>query len=121
MPDLPTPPLLEIAQRLAIAGLIGLAVGTEREWSSPETPAERRFAGIRTFFLIALLGGVAGILVTVGALPLAVILLAAGSLFIVTAYAFAIRRPDQRLDGTTEMAALVVLALAALAGLGYLA
>jgi uncharacterized membrane protein (DUF4010 family) len=121
MPDFPTPPLLEIAQRLAIAGLIGLAVGTEREWSSPEAPTERRFAGIRTFFLIALLGGVAGILVAVGALPVAVILLASGSLFIVTAYAFAIRRPEQRLDGTTEMAALVVLALAALAGLGYLA
>ena len=121
MPDSLPPPLLEIAQRLAIAGLLALAVGTEREWSSTVAAAKRRFAGIRTFFLIGLLGGTSGVLMSAG-LPLpATVLLAAGAAFVVGAYLMAARRPEQGLDGTTEMAALVVLGLAFLAGLGYLA
>ena len=52
----------EIAARLAVAAVAGLAVGVEREWSGHATGPEARFAGVRTFFLLGLLGGLAGVL-----------------------------------------------------------
>jgi uncharacterized membrane protein YhiD involved in acid resistance len=51
---------LEIAGQLALAGLTGLAVGIEREWSGYATGPAARFAGARTFLLLGLLGGLAG-------------------------------------------------------------
>ena len=52
----------DIATRLAIAALVGLAAGLEREWSGHASGPDARFAGLRTFCLLGLLGGVAGIL-----------------------------------------------------------
>ena len=46
--------------RLAVAGLIGLTIGVEREWSGHASGARARFAGARTFFLLGLVGGIAG-------------------------------------------------------------
>ena len=111
---------LEIALRLAVAALAGLAVGIEREWSGHASGPGARFAGVRTFFLLGLLGGLAGVL---GAevrfeITLAV-LLTAGAL-VVAAYLTASRRDAEAVDGTTETAALVVLALGTAAGLGWL-
>lgn len=117
MPALSTTATL-LALNLGIAGLIGLAVGIEREWSSSTAPTERRFAGIRTFLLIGFLGGLAGLLTLDGYIALAAVLLAGAAAYIVAAYIFAVRRPDHRLDGTTEAAALLVLGLGLLAGLG---
>ena len=57
---------LEGVTRLAIAGLIGLGVGVEREWSGRTTGPDARFAGIRTFLLIGLLGGGVGVLAAQG-------------------------------------------------------
>lgn len=113
-------PLL-MAERLAIATLIGLLVGTEREWSGPRTGPERRFAGLRTFLLFGMLGGISGLFIAGGALLPGTVLLAAGAAFNVVAYALSARSPEQPLAGTTEAAALVVLALGTLAGLGHLA
>ncbi len=112
---------LEAARRLAIAGLVGLAVGTERERSGHVLGSLKRFAGLRTFLLIGLLGGVAGVLAQGGLLVMSAMLLAAGGAFAVAAYVMATRRAEAPLDGTTEEAALVVLALGTLAGLGQLA
>jgi uncharacterized membrane protein (DUF4010 family) len=111
---------LEIAARLAVAALAGLAVGIEREWSGHASGPAARFAGVRTFFLLGLLGGLAGVLgaeVRFEILP--VILLTAGAL-VVAAYLAAARRGPEAVDGTTETAALVVLALGTAAGLGWL-
>ena len=77
--------LLALAQRIGVAGLVGLAVGVEREWSSPIRKEERRFAGIRTFLLLGLLGGVAGTLLVNGYLAVAAVLLAAAAAFVVSA------------------------------------
>jgi uncharacterized membrane protein (DUF4010 family) len=109
-----------VAERLAIAALVGLAAGIEREWSGPTSGPARRFAGLRTFFMFGLLGGISGILLASDQPGSAAALLAGGAGFIVAAYVMAVRRPEQPLDGTTEGAALVVLGLGALAGLGYL-
>lgn len=126
--DLPLPPgaasyeaELETAARLAIAGLVGLAVGIEREWSGHASGPQARFGGLRTFLLLGLLGGGAGLLTAWGYAPAGVVLLVGGALFVVAAYVMTVRRPDRELDATTEGAALVVLMLGALAGVGQLA
>lgn len=111
---------LVVAQRLAIAALVGLAVGIEREWSGPASGPGRRFAGLRTFLMFGLLGGIAGILLALDQRLSAAVLLAGGVAFVVAAFVTTSRREGQRLEGTTEGAALVVLALGSLAGIGYL-
>ncbi len=110
---------LEVARNLSVAALAGLAVGIEREWSGHASGPAARFAGARTFFLIGLLGGLAGWLTTGGLAALAALLLAGGIALTVAAYAMAARRSPADIEGTTEVAALVVLALGAVAGLGF--
>jgi uncharacterized membrane protein (DUF4010 family) len=100
-----------------IAGLGGAAVGLEREWSGHATGPEAHFAGIRTFTLLGGLAGVAGWLWTQNFQPAAMVLLAGATALVVAAYIAASRR---HVDGTTEVAALVVLAGGLLAGTGYL-
>ncbi len=108
-----------LAANLGIAAVIGLAVGLERERTGHTEGPDARFAGIRTFFLLGLLGGISGHLVAEGSAVAAVALLAAGGVLAVVAYALAVRRPGATTDGTTETSALVVLALGALAGTGH--
>ncbi|HEY3011672.1 MAG TPA: DUF4010 domain-containing protein [Gemmatimonadales bacterium] len=110
---------LTVATGLAVAGLAGLAVGIEREWSGHATGPAARFAGVRTFLLLGLLGGLAGWLIDGGLLLPGALLLASGSLLTVAAYVMAARRGGAAIDGTTEVAALVVLALGAIASLGF--
>jgi len=113
------PPGLEAATSLAVAGLVGLAVGIEREWSGHATGPGARFAGVRTFLLLGILGGMAGLLTRHGEPAVAIVLLAAGAALTVAAYVAVARRDvPEAADGTTEAAALVVLALGASAGLG---
>jgi uncharacterized membrane protein (DUF4010 family) len=109
---------LEMALRLALAGLTGLAVGIEREWSGHASGPRARFAGVRTFLLLGLLGGMAGVLAAGGWMVLGSILLAGATLLAALAYAIAAYQTGDR-DGTTEAAALLVLATGALCGLRY--
>ncbi len=111
---------LEIAARLAIASLAGMAVGVEREWSGHATGPQARFAGIRTFFLLGGTGGVAGWLLDNGESAVAATLLLIAGALVVAAYLMAARRSAEAIDGTTEVAAVLVLGLGAIAGLGYL-
>ena len=112
---------LQTAVSLAVAGLIGLAVGIEREWSGHATGPGARFAGVRTFFLLGLLGGVGGLLLRDGLTGAAIVLLASGAGLTIAAYVSAVHLGEgEAIDGTTEAAALLVLALAALAGMGQL-
>jgi len=112
---------LTLATNLAVAALAGLAVGIEREWSGHTTGPDARFAGTRTFAMLGGLGGMAGHLLTLGFLAVATTLLAVAGALVVAAYVIAVRRPGATTDGTTEAAALVVLALGTMAGLGELA
>ena len=110
---------LQVALNLFVAALVGLAVGSEREWSGHTTGPDGRFAGIRTFALIAGLGGISGWLFR-EQLPLAAsLLLGIALIFPVAAYIMAMRRPDTSNDATTEVAALVVVGLGLIAGLGF--
>lgn len=121
MPSLIFPDSLDTAVRLAVAGLVGLAVGIEREHSGHAIGPERDFAGTRTFLLIGLLGGLGGLFVAFDAALAGTALVAAGALLVVGAYVVTARRGTaDAVDGTTEVAALVVLALGVFAGGGAL-
>jgi hypothetical protein len=48
---------LQVATRLGVAALGGLAVGIEREWSARARARPARFAGVRTFLPVGLLVG----------------------------------------------------------------
>ncbi|HUL75456.1 MAG TPA: MgtC/SapB family protein [Vicinamibacterales bacterium] len=100
---------------LTVAVLGGLGIGIEREWSGHAAGARAHFAGVRTFTLLALASGLAGWLWSAGAQGPALILLAGMGALIVAAY-FAASRRD--VDGTTEVAAFVVMAAGVLAGSG---
>ncbi len=115
------PETLDTAARLAVAALVGLAVGIERQRSGHADGPDQDFAGPRTFLLIGLLGGLGGLFVTHDAELAGAALVAAGGLLAVGAYVMTARRGTERaIDGTTEVAALIVLALGVLAGGGAL-
>ncbi|MBI5600000.1 MAG: DUF4010 domain-containing protein [Gemmatimonadetes bacterium] len=115
------PETLDTAARLAVAALVGLAVGIERQRSGHTVGPDQDFAGPRTFLLIGLLGGLGGIFITHDAELVGSALVAAGALLAVGAYVMTARgKSEHAIDGTTEAAALVVLALGLLAGSGAL-
>jgi uncharacterized membrane protein (DUF4010 family) len=109
---------LESARNVGVAVLAGLAVGIEREWSGHASGPSARFAGARTFLLLGLIGGVGGWLATRGFPGFGMVLLGGGSALAVAAYVMAARRSPEDVEGTTEVAALTVIALGAVAGLG---
>ena len=107
---------LTAAFRLAIAALIGLGVGLERQWSGHAAGPDARFAGLRTFLMLGLLGGVAGLAARDGHELLAAALAGAGAALSIVAYVMFVRQPGADRDGTTETAAILVVALGVLAG-----
>jgi uncharacterized membrane protein (DUF4010 family) len=107
-------PQLQAAIGICIATLGGLAVGLEREWSGHASGPHARFAGIRTFTLLGLLGGVSGWMWSMGQQLLPGLLVAGAVGLTVAAYSVASRHD---IEGTTEVAALVVLAAALAAGM----
>src|SRR5688572_8781130 len=107
---------LDAALRLAIAAVIGLAVGLERQWSGHAAGPDARFAGLRTFLMLGLLGGVAGLAARDGHEILAAVIAAGGAGLSIAAYVTFVRQPGADRDGTTETAAIVVVALGVLAG-----
>ena len=75
-----------------------------------------RFGGVRTFSLLGLVSGLSGWLWTAGLEGPALVLLAGIGALVVVAYVAASRHD---IDGTTEVAAFVVLASGVLAGAGF--
>ncbi len=103
--------------RLAVALGIGLIVGLERGWKTRDQHAGQRLAGLRTFALAGLSGGILAAV----SLPDRFIVLAAGTLvvgaLIVGGYWISVR--EQRDFGmTTELAMLTTFGLGAVAVLG---
>lgn len=101
--------------RVLVAALGGAAVGLERQWSGHTEGPHPHFAGIRTFTLLGGLAGLSGWLWTTGATWLAAMLLAGAVAVVVAGY---VRASRVDVDGTTEVAALIVLGAGVLAGLG---
>jgi uncharacterized membrane protein (DUF4010 family) len=110
-------PELQTVVRILIAALGGAAVGVERERSGHASGPGAHFAGVRTFTLLGGLAGTVGWLWMANLHLLAAVLLAGGTGLVVTAYAASSRH---NIDGTTEVAALIVLAAGVLAGTSHL-
>ena len=100
---------------LLVATLGGTAIGLERQWSGHAEGPTARFAGLRTFTLLGTVAGVSGWLWNEGLTAPAAILLGGAVAIVAAGYAAASRHD---VDGTTEVAALVVLAAGLLAGAG---
>ena len=112
-------PDLSLAFDLLVAALVGLAVGVEREWSGHSAGPDGRFAGARTFALLGTIGGFAGWFVRLDYPVLAAVVAGGGVLLPIVAYWATMRRPGTTTDGTTEVAAVLVVALGLTAGLGF--
>ncbi len=107
----------ELLTRLGLALAIGLLIGLERGWREREQAEGERAAGLRTFALIGLLGGISGALETVaGPLPFAAIFIA----FAAGITLFKWRESERQgvFGATTLVAAFLTFALGALAMLG---
>lgn len=116
--------IAQLLSRLAVALGIGLLIGLERGWKTREVEPGRRAAGIRTFALIGLLGGILAALAQATGSPWgAGLVLGLG--FAVFAAVFAVLERDaDRAAGsysaTTTIAALLTFALGAYALVGDL-
>lgn len=114
-PTLPAVDAAVIGQAAALA--VGLVVGLERGWREREMAEGSRVAGLRTFALIGLLGGVAALLRgPFGAWPLAAGLISLGWLATVSYSAWV--RSSSQLSATTTVAMLLTFLLGALAASG---
>lgn len=105
------------APGLVAALAVGLVIGLERGWHDRELPEGGRVAGLRTFALTGLLGGVLGHLQPVfGAWPLLGALLGL-SLLMTVSYARNAKL-TRNLSATTQVAMLLTLAMGAFAAHG---
>ncbi|WBY01320.1 DUF4010 domain-containing protein [Ramlibacter tataouinensis] len=109
--------LIPTLQSIGGALATGLLVGLQRGWQARERPEGGRVAGLRTFTLIGLLGGLLGWGWPGSPWPIAAGLLATGALFAIS------WRPAADAAGTlsitSAIAGLVTFVLGAIAGQGY--
>jgi uncharacterized membrane protein (DUF4010 family) len=109
----------ELLQRLTAALAIGALIGIERGWKQRSDEPGSRAAGLRTFTLAGLLGGIAAVVGTnLGAAAFAAIAIAFSALF--GAFQWRETRADDDFSATSTVAGLLTFALGGLAGLGYL-
>ena len=101
---------------IAVSLALGLLVGLQRGWAQREGKPGTRFAGIRTFGLLGLVGGVAGVLLRISE-PLATLLLAAAAGLVLIGY-YRTSRGGASLSGTVSIAGLLTLACGFLAATG---
>ena len=107
----------ELFQRLGLALAIGLLIGVERGWREREGGDGSRTAGIRTYALIGLLGGVWGAMVpALGTWPLAISGLGLAGAFAAFQWREGVARED--FSVTSVIAGLLSYALGAFAVLG---
>ena len=76
------------------------------------------FAGMRTLTMLGVVGGLGGLLLSAGHAAAGAAVIAGGMAIVVAAYVMTVRRPGIDPEATTEVAATVVIALGALAGVG---
>jgi uncharacterized membrane protein (DUF4010 family) len=110
-----SPDWMHQALTVGAALACGVLIGIERGWKLKEQKSGERVAGVRTFSMLGLGGGIAGLVGAIGH-PIVAAALATGLVAImVIAYAPELR--TQR-DSTSAVAALVTIAIGFLAGIG---
>ncbi|HEY6048569.1 MAG TPA: DUF4010 domain-containing protein, partial [Sphingomicrobium sp.] len=100
---------------VATALACGLLIGIERGWKLREQEPGSRVAGIRTFSMIGLGSGIAGLIAGLGH-PLVAAAIVIGTIaMMVAAYS---RQLETQHDSTSAVAAMVTVAIGFLAGVG---
>ncbi|MFN9579269.1 MAG: MgtC/SapB family protein [Novosphingobium sp.] len=111
---------LDAVVSIALALALGLLIGIERGWTQRDQAAGSRFAGIRTYGLLGLAGGLGGALQT--AFPaLSAVLLAATAVLVVMGYWRSTRGQQAApasISGTASLVGLLTLACGFVAGAG---
>lgn len=119
MTPLGSPSVDALLPGLALALAIGLLVGVERGWQQREEKAGSRVAGIRTFAILGLLGGLAGILSASATKPLAIVLIGGAIAALLVGYALDAHR-SFNVSATSALAGIVTLGLGAAATTGQM-
>ena len=101
---------------LGAAIAVGLLIGIERGWNLRHVKAGTRVAGVRTFTLLGMLAGLAGLVGRSGQPIVAGAIVAAAAAIIAIGYAR--RTGANKQDATSPVAGLVTLGLGVLAGSG---
>lgn len=116
--EVPVNDPLVLLQSLGVALGIGLLIGLERGWHERSAEDGRRVAGVRTFGLIGLTGGVTGILaVHFGVWALVAALLGLSAILVASYWAAS--QQDDGVGITTEIASLLTFILGVTAVAGY--
>lgn len=105
---------------LALALAIGLLVGVERGWHLRAEKAGDRVAGIRTFSVLGLLGGLIGTQLATELMPYAVTLGLGAIGALLLGYAGEMRRSHE-ISATSTLAGVITLGLGAAAATGQMA
>ncbi|MFC7517591.1 MgtC/SapB family protein [Herbaspirillum sp. GCM10030257] len=109
---------LDLAQNFLIALLIGALIGIDREKKKDDEPSHT--AGIRTYILVALIGAAAAwISLELDTAWIFAAALLAVSAAIIAGYIFQNRTRDDAIGLTSEIAAIAVCLLGAMAVIGY--
>lgn len=110
-------PEFDLLFRLAVALAIGFLLGLERGWRERAERPGGRTAGVRTFSLLGLLGGIAAVLAqALGAVVFGLALLVTGAAVGAFMYREAVN--DHDFSATSLVAALLTFLLGALAAVG---
>ncbi len=116
---------LELFQRFGLAVAIGAIVGMERHWRERDEEAGKRTAGLRTFTLAGMLGGMAGLLEQAVSGAQGASGLTVTGIFLVFSLVFSFFQYRESVASdnysvTSAIAAMATFALGALAALGSL-
>lgn len=101
---------------IALSLALGLLAGVQRGWTLRRQEQGSRFAGIRTYALIGLAGGLAGVLYAHSRGPATAIVIAAAALIVTGYYRTSVRFGT--VSGTSGIVGLLVLACGFLSGSG---
>nr|WP_221773994.1 DUF4010 domain-containing protein [Novosphingobium flavum] len=102
---------------LALALGLGLLIGVQRGWAQRREAAGTRFAGIRTYGLFGLAGGLAGVAARLAPI-LSGVILGAAALLVVAGYWRSSRGGATAVSGTASLVTLLTLACGYLAASG---
>lgn len=116
---------LEMFQRFGVALAIGAIVGAERHWRERDVADGKRTAGLRTFTLVGMLGGAAGLIArafpdapTAAAIVIAGLFGAFAAVFALYQYREAVA--EETFSATSTIAGLLTFALGTVAVIGDL-
>ena len=103
--------------RVGVGLVVGVLVGLERGFKLKDQPDGRRVAGVRTFSLLGLGGGIAGLLGSMGQVAVAAVLMLGAIGMLAIAYAPRLKTMG---DATSPVAAVATLGIAYVAGNGLI-